>query len=89
MGDIVLAIGMAAILMADVVMDAITTAAVRVAAILPDGQGVQILTHRMVDIQAQGQSWQVVLKGDSREQPDLPIPIEWIVGRLEQEMPDK
>jgi len=73
-GDIVLAIGMAAI----------TTLA------LPtDGQGVQILTHRIVDIQAQGQSWQVVLKGDSREQPDLPIPIEWIVGRLEQEMPDK
>lgn len=60
-----------------------------VLAILTDGQDIQMLVHRVADIREQGQSRLVVLKGDSRKQPEPPIPLEWIVGWLEQKSPDR
>lgn len=71
--------------------------AILMAAILTDGRDIQMLVHRVVEIRQcpesvegeQDPSRLVILKGDSTEQPDPPIPLEWIVGRLEQEPPDK
>ncbi|HIP96642.1 MAG TPA: signal peptidase I, partial [Anaerolineae bacterium] len=60
-----------------------------VLAILTNGQEIQMLAHRVVEVREQGQSRLVILKGDSRERPEPPIPLEWIVGRVEQKSSDK